>query len=447
MWIELLKDYLGKKTGERLSLTDPDAAPLIQAGIAKAVSDDPLAPIIAKGVENALTGFTKGLDAIIAATLKKFADAQSQSEKIKRAVIFGEGQQGDSKKSFGDWLLGVARNDRNYLEKHYGSTFNQWSQKAAMGEAAGATGGYTVPPEFYTGILAIAAEDAILRNYGAWVQPMSSATFMMPYLDITTAQAAGITPFFGGVKMSWTAEAQTRTETEPAFKLFELKAWELSGYSVSSNVLLQDSAVGLEKLLMMLFGKAIAWYEDYAFLQGSGAGQPMGIKNSAARITVTRSAANAVAFADIAAMWANLLPASWGRCIWTFTPSVVPQLLQLKDGNNRAMFMTVESYPDTGGGGIHQRPNWSLLGRPAIPTEKLPKLSTEGDIMLIDPTLYVIGDRMSIEIAASEHVNFLANQMTWRVVERVDGRPWLEKPITLQDSTTQVSPFVTLSTI
>ena len=62
--------------------------------------------------------------------------------------------------------------------------------------------------------------------------------------------------------------------------------------------------------------------------------------------------------------------------------------------------------------------------------------------MLIDPSLYIIGDRMQIEIAASEHVNFLTNQITWRVVERVDGQPWMDKPITLQDSTTKVSPFV-----
>ena len=52
---------------------------------------------------------------------------------------------------------------------------------------------------------------------------------------------------------------------------------------------------------------------------------------------------------------------------------------------------------------------------------------------------------MQIEIAASEHVNFLKNQMTWRVVERVDGQPWLDKPITLQDGASTVSPFVILN--
>jgi len=44
----------------------------------------------------------------------------------------------------------------------------------------------------------------------------------------------------------------------------ELKAQELSGYSVSSNIILQDAAFGLEKFLMTLFGKAVAWYEPLA---------------------------------------------------------------------------------------------------------------------------------------------------------------------------------------
>jgi HK97 family phage major capsid protein len=237
--------------------------------------------------------------------------------------------------------------------------------------------------------------------------------------------------------MYWTAEAQTRIETEPAFKQMELKAWELSGYSVSSNVLLQDSAVGLEKFLMTLFARAIAWFEEYAFLNGNGAGKPQGMVTSTAAIEVTRETSNLVQFQDVATMWSKLLPHSWGTAFWAFSPSVVPQLLQLKDGSNRAIFISIDQ-------GAAKTPVWSLLGRPAFPTEKLPALGSTGDIVLLDPSLYVIGDRQQIEIAASEHVNFLRNQMTWRVVERVDGQPWLERPITLQDGSTTVSPFVVL---
>jgi HK97 family phage major capsid protein len=82
---------------------------------------------------------------------------------------------------------------------------------------------------------------------------------------------------------------------------------------------------------------------------------------------------------------------------------------------------------------------------PVFITEKLPALGTKGDLMLIDPSLYVVGDRQQLEVAASEHVNFLKNQMTWRVVERIDGQPWMDKAITLQDGASTVSPFVALN--
>ena len=87
-----------------------------------------------------------------------------------------------------------------------------------------------MPPEFYQQLLTIIAEKTFIRPR-AFVQPMASATLQFPYLDITTVQTAGVSPFFGGVQMYWTAEAQTRTETEPQFKQMELKAQELSGYS------------------------------------------------------------------------------------------------------------------------------------------------------------------------------------------------------------------------
>jgi HK97 family phage major capsid protein len=306
-----------------------------------------------------------------------------------------------------------------------------------MGESSGASGGYIVPPDFYQQLLAIAAEDNTFRQY-AFVQPMASATLQFPYLDITTAQSAGNSPFFGGVIGYWTAEAQSRTETEPAFKMMELKAQELSGYSVSSNILLQDAAFGLEKFLMTLFGKAVGWYEEYAFLQGNGVGKPIGILNAPASIAVTRNTASHFYFQDVAGMLKSLLPASYKRAVWYISPTVVSDLLQLKDGANRAIFISIDQ-------GATKPPVWKLLNLPVIITEKLPALGTKGDVMLVDPSLYVIGDRMMLEIAASEHVNFLKNQMTWRFVERLDGRPWLDNVITLQDGSSTVSPFVVLN--
>jgi HK97 family phage major capsid protein len=437
MFVTLLKDYFGQQAGATVDIPDDAAAlGLINNGTVKKVEGDPYGPLMQKAMETSLATLTKNIDQIITTAVQEVAKAQTLSRKNAVPLIFGQDGEGDPKKTFGDFCVAVARKDNPYLEKHYGSTFNQWQTKAALGEASGVTGGYTVPPEFYRQLLAIIEENAFIRPR-AFIQPMGSATLQFPYLDVTTAQSAGVSPFFGGLQMAWTAEAQTRTEYEPQFKMAELKAWELSGYSVSSNVLLQDAAFGLEKFLFALFGRAIAWFEEYAFLQGNGVGKPVGMLNAGATISYTRQNAGQITFSDIAGMWSNLLPYSFNKAIWAYSPTCVPQLLQLKDGASRAIFISIDQ-------GVTQTPYWNLLGRPAIMTEKLPALGTKGDLMLIDPSLYIIGDRMQIEVAASEHVNFLKNQMTWRVVERVDGQPWLDKAITLQDSTSQVSPFIAL---
>jgi HK97 family phage major capsid protein len=440
MFVQLTRDFLGSPAGKRIDVSESDAARLIEQGVAEAVADDPVGPAITRALESAFSQFTQGLDSIVNASLRAFADAQAQARRSAVPAIFGPGGSGDPRHNFGDFCLCIAAGNSKRLEEEYHSypvDDRDARTKAAMAESSGVTGGYVVPLEFYERLMTIVAENTFIRPR-AFVQPMASAALQFPFLDITTVHSAGVSPFFGGVQMAWTEEAQTRTETEPAFKMMELKAHELSGYSVSSNVLLQDAAFGLEKFLLTLFAQAIAWFEEYAFLQGNGVGKPQGILTANATIAVTRAGANQVQFADVAGMYAKLLPLSVNRAVWAHSPSVIPQLLQLKDGANRAIFLSIDQ-------GITKKPAWSLLGLPTFCTEKLPALGTKGDLMLLDPQLYVIGDRMQIEIAASEHVNFLKNQMTWRVVERVDGQPWLDKAVTLQDGSTQVSPFVVLN--
>lgn len=446
MFVQLKKEFLGKPIGERLEVSDTDGAHLVKEGIADQIQPtDAVNSLMAKAMEAATQKISETIQLTVDQALKSFKEAQGQARKHAVPAIFGPTGEGDTKKNFGDWLIKVATacigkprqagEAQAALEKEYGTAFNAW-QKAALGESSGVTGGYTVPPDFYTQLLAIVAEDNFFRAR-SFVQPMASATLQFPYIDVTTVQAAGVSPFFGGVQAYWTAEAQTRTETEPQFKMMELKANELSGYSVSSNVLLQDAAFGLEKFLYTLFGKAVAWYEQFAFLQGNGVGKPLGVLNAPAALSQSRNTANLVKYADIANMFSKLLPNSINRAVWVITPTVIPQLLQLADGSNRAIFISIDQ-------GAVKPPIWKLLGLPVQITEMMPALGTTGDVMLVDCGNYVIGDRMALEIAASEHVNFLKNQMTWRFVQRIDGQPWMDKPVTLQDGTTQVSPFVFL---
>jgi HK97 family phage major capsid protein len=348
----------------------------------------------------------------------------------------------DGSKSFGDFLQAVVRRDTEYLGKHYGSVFEApefdrtVSTKAALAEGSGQLGGYTVPPEYSQRIAALIAERSIFRPQ-ALVLPAQAATLQVPYLDVTTAQAAGQSPFFGGFKLSWTGEAQARTESEPQFKQMELRAWELSGYLTISRPLLDDgSGEALETFLVQLVGECSAWTEDYAFLQGSGVGQPQGIIGAAATLTVSRNTSSQVVYSDVATMISKLPPASLEFACWAHSPSTIPQLMQLKDGSNRAVFLAAGQAPDGRG-------KWSLCGMPAYCTEKLPALGTRGDLVLFDPRFYAIMERGML-ISASEHVSFLKNQVVIRVVRRVDGQPRLDKAIALADGSTTCSPSVVL---
>ena len=151
MFVQLLKDFMGRKAGERIDLAESDANALVTQQIAAPVTDDLITPAVQKAMETAFAGFQKGLDAVINAQLKAFADAQTKSRKSAIPEIFGVGGRGDPDgKTFGDWLLTVAKagsrnpklsaEGQDRLEKVYASSFNTW-QKAAMAESSGVTGG------------------------------------------------------------------------------------------------------------------------------------------------------------------------------------------------------------------------------------------------------------------------------------------------------------------
>jgi HK97 family phage major capsid protein len=327
-------------------------------------------------------------------------------------------------KSFGDFLLAV----RNGNVKRVKSVY-----KTALAEDAGATGGYLVPTQFVQPMIAAAEPFSVLRRAGATVIPMTGKTLEVPALDVETAPSAGDTAFSAGVVAYWEGEADTLTESEPRFRMIELVAHKLAGYSLASNEVRADAAASVEALLTTMFGRAIGSKENYAFFRGDGVGKPLGILESGALISATRATASKVALDDIGEMVGDLLPSSWGKGAWFINPAVVQQLIGLVSSplawmNDLRSGMPVQ-----------------LLGMPLYVTGALPGLNTAGDILLVDPSYYLIGDRQQISIAYSEHYAFVTDQAAWRFTYRVDGQPWLNNEITLEDAATQVSPYVALA--
>lgn len=364
---------------------------------------------------------------ITAAVLKALAEQEPEQKGLVQEAF----EQAEGTKSFADFLLSVRYGKAKRLREVYGSVKAQKD----LSEGSGTAGGYTVPPEFLPQLLQTAASEAVVRSR-AFKIAMKSNTLQIPVLDQSDApSAAGYIDFFGGVHAYWTEEAGTKTETEPDFNQIEMRARKLAGYTQVTDELLADSAVGLEQLLMRLFGGIIGWREDYAFLRGTGAGQPLGVLNSGALVTVNRNTANNVNLDDVARMIRCFLPQSMnaGKGVWLMHPWVLPEIVQLADAASNVVWIP----------NAREKLPMTLFGLPIITTEKLPTLGTTGDLMLCDFSYYIIGDRGQTEIASSEHYAFINDLTTWRFVHRVDGQPWLRAPLYI-DTTNQVSPFVAL---
>jgi HK97 family phage major capsid protein len=97
-------------------------------------------------------------------------------------------------------------------------------------------------------------------------------------------------------------------------------------------------------------------------------------------------------------------------------------------------------------GSVADAPAMTLLGRPVIFSEQVPKLTEPGALNFIDFAYYLIGDRQAAEARSSEHLRFNEDRTAYRIIERVDGRPWLNSPITPANNSATLSPFVTIGT-
>jgi HK97 family phage major capsid protein len=72
-------------------------------------------------------------------------------------------------------------------------------------------------------------------------------------------------------------------------------------------------------------------------------------------------------------------------------------------------------------------------------------LGTTGDLALVDFGYYLLGDRQSMQISSSEHFKFGNDLTSFRIIERLDGRTWIQSAITPENGGSTLSPVVVLN--
>jgi HK97 family phage major capsid protein len=293
------------------------------------------------------------------------------------------------------------------------------------------TGGFSVPEELVMQMMDASLETEIVRPR-AQVHAMKSATKKIAGFDSSTS--AGGCLF--GMSPQWLPEGGTIAHDTAAMRLIELSAKKLGLLPTCSNELLQDG-MSFEAQLGNAMTAALGWGMDYAFLRGTGSGQPLGVLGASCLITVAAEGgqfADSIVIQNLVNMFSRMHPACVGNSVWVASPTVIPQLLTL-------------ALPVGIGGGpiqvLNSSGTFTILTRPCIFSEKLPAIGDGGDILLADFSQYAIGIRKEISLDKSMHLGFAEDCSTFRGIVRVDGMPlWASVYTPVAGAT--LSPFVTL---
>lgn len=274
-----------------------------------------------------------------------------------------------------------------------------------LGESVSSDGGFLVQQDFSTELLQ-GAYDVGLISSRVNRMPISANSngIKLPAVD-ETDRANGSR--WGGIQSYWTAEAALKVKSKPKFRLMELNLKKLIGVSYVTDELLQDS-VALDSFLRQAFTDEIAFRTDDAIINGTGAGQPLGILNSPSLVSVSKEsgqAAKTIMAENVVNMFSRMPARNRKNAIWLINQEIEPQLF------------TMSLSVGTGGIPVYMPANalsglpfQTLLGKPVIPIEQANALGTLGDIMFIDPTSYVLIDKGNVQTDISIHVQFLYDE-------------------------------------
>ena len=334
--------------------------------------------------------------------------------------------------SFGEQLMAAYR-----AAMPGGKVDERLSTRAASGlnETTPSDGGFLVQQDFVTELLKRTYETGILASKVKKIPISTNANGMKINAIDEDSRANGSR--WGGVQTYWEGEADEITASKPKFRQMELSLKKLTGLCYATDELLQDAAA-LEAVIRQAFAEEFGFKIDDAILSGSGEGEPLGILNSGAIVTVAKEASqtDTITVENLIKMWNRLWSRSRANAVWYINQELEPYLYTLKIGDKPVYIPA---------GGLSEKPYGTLFGRPVVPIEQCSAAGEVGDIILADIGQYLLIDKGGVKSASSIHVRFLYDENVFRFIYRVDGKPIWTKPLTPYKGSATVSPFVTLA--
>lgn len=305
----------------------------------------------------------------------------------------------------------------------------------SLNMATGASGGFLVAPQQWAGeIFRIQYPLTMLQTRCRQIPAGDApdAEISIPALD-----QSGTKGLYSGVTVYPMSEGGTvTTNAGIAFKQITLKALEFGAILPAITEKLLRNAPALGTFVTSLLRDAVTAYVENTIVNGGGVTTPLGFIGCSAQYAVARVTASQINYMDCVNMMTRILPR--GNYVWVAHPLCRAQLMSMTDGAGQLVWQV---------NGREGEPQ-SLFALPLIYSEFSPALGSTGDLMLVDLSYYLLRNGAPLRITDDmglSGTNFSTNMRSIKGVFSIDGQPWLQSTLKLQDGTTEVSPFVALS--
>lgn len=338
----------------------------------------------------------------------------------------GEGKHGF--KNFGEYLGKVAEfgkrtsfDDR--LTTKAPSTF-------ANGNV-GADGAHVIPPDFRAEIMQHMLDQPSI--FARCRQLTTAGNSLEIPIDKTTPWGSD------GLQAYWvdTDEAQAITESKPKLGKVTINLHELAVLAPVSNNLLEDAGVALESYITKSAASKILYKIDNAILNGTGAGQPLGIRNSGALKTVSRTTGTGLAIDEIADLIGAMPASAFASPGLTYLShnTALPDVLKAKIGDSPI-------FTPVGTGETARAVPGKLYNIDLMVHEATQARDNAGDLGLHDFAQYLVVTKTTgLKADMSMHIYFDTNASAFRFIQRVGGQPWTDSTIAQDNGSGTVSPF------
>jgi HK97 family phage major capsid protein len=334
-------------------------------------------------------------------------------------------------KDMGEFMSALYRKSRG---EGFDSRLEPLQVRASIGESVPSEGGFAVPNIFVERALNENLEDTVLLQLCDRQIMTTNAMTCPAFVDNSHLATA---PF--GITWTQIAEAGSwGTLQGTPFRSMELNAHKSGALFLVSNEWLADTSAGIRQRLENIWRASLRWYIEDLLWTGTGAGQALGALTGSGALSIPKESgqrADTIVTENVVNMWARLRPGSHSRAIWACNASCFPMLatlsLSVGTGGVPVSLLTTNQ-----GSGIAGAPSTAILGRPLYISEHLPALGDSGDLVLCDPSLYLLADRQQIVLDVSPHVRFESDQTVFRASARLDAQPIYSSVLTPKNGPT-----------